>query len=142
MAPFIPSKTFRETSLMECFKLYFKEETIDGQWECDKCKQRSSKTKRSVQISHTPNILILHLKRFTTRKQKLRDPVSYKTEMDIGMYRIINNRFCAPEVKETRYRLSSMIVHQGGLDSGHYFAMVKKQDKVTHNPLRLVVHLR
>lgn len=59
----------RDSSLNECFKLFFKEESIEG-WECGSCNRRSSKVKRTLQISHSPNYLILHIKRFALFPKK------------------------------------------------------------------------
>ena len=76
-------------SLDECLEMHFKEETIDGTWSCDKCKKKASKVKRIVKISHSPNILILHLKRFALfpKKKKIKRNVPVKMNLDISRFK-------------------------------------------------------
>jgi len=57
-------------SLDKCIDMFFKEEEINDSWTCDKCQKKSSKVKRTLKMSHSPNILILHLKRFKLYPKK------------------------------------------------------------------------
>lgn len=77
-------------SLDECLEMFFKDETIDDTWSCDKCKKKVSKVKRTLKISHSPNILILHLKRFALipKKKKIKTNVLMKMNLDISRFKI------------------------------------------------------
>lgn len=77
-----------EPSIYDCLKLYFKEEEIDDIWKCDLCKKSSKPVKRSLKMSYSPNILIIHMKRFTAfpRKEKIKSDLSYPEELDIKRY--------------------------------------------------------
>lgn len=74
-----------ETSLNDCLKLYFKEEDIDDNWKCDLCKKQSKPVKRSLKMSYSPNILLIHMKRFSVfpRKEKIKSDLSYPEELNI-----------------------------------------------------------
>lgn len=50
--------------------MFFKDEVIDDTWVCGKCQKKVKKVKKTVKISHAPNILILHLKRFSLFPKK------------------------------------------------------------------------
>ena len=72
-------------SLDECVEMFFKDEIIDDSWSCDKCKKKVSKVKKTLKMSHAPNILILHLKRFALfpKKKKIKSNVQVKMSLDL-----------------------------------------------------------
>lgn len=75
-----------ELTIYDCLKLYFKEEEIDDSWKCDLCKKTSKPVKRSLKMSYSPNVLIIHMKRFTIfpRKEKIKSDLTYPEELDIS----------------------------------------------------------
>lgn len=80
-------------NLDECLEMFFKDEIIDDSWNCDKCKKKSSKVKRTLKVSYAPNILILHLKRFALfpKKKKIKTNVHSKLNLNISKLLYINN---------------------------------------------------
>jgi len=82
----------------------------------------TSATKRFL-IKQTPQILTLHINRFTQAGFSLRkngDHVAFKFELDIAP-------FCVPEVSEaeTTYDLFAIVEHSGSMSGGHYICNVR-----------------
>jgi ubiquitin C-terminal hydrolase len=73
---------------MECIESYFKEEVIDDVWKCESCKRTSKPVKRSLRLSYTPNILVLHMKRFSVfpRKEKIKCDLTYPDKLEMMRY--------------------------------------------------------
>lgn len=81
-------------------------------------------------INRTPEILIIHLKRFvkkvigrSMRFVKNGDRIDYPiSEWDIS-------QFCLPKAKGTKYELNGVVVHYGRMGGGHYTAMARNFQK-------------
>ena len=66
-------------SLYDCLDVFFAEEDLTDFYYCDYCKKKSRATK-SLIISKTPKILLLHLKRFKLfpkKRIKLTDSIDF-----------------------------------------------------------------
>lgn len=89
---------------------YFKEEVLKD-YKCTKCGGTCSKC---TKLGDMPKILILHLKRFQYFPScyKNNKPIQYP--MDVL------------QIKNTNYRLKSVIIHTGNLSSGHYYSYCKR----------------
>lgn len=83
---------------------------------------------KSYQIYLPPQVLVLHLKRFSQdlqkgRLQKLESPVAFEFELDLAP-------FVSPSSPEAgralMYDLAGVVVHMGNMRSGHYVAYVKR----------------
>ena len=69
---------------------------------------------KELRIHRYPNILLLHLNRFKTvneKKVKNNDPVAYREVEEFGGH---------------EYRLLGVVIHEGGLEAGHYWSVVRR----------------
>lgn len=107
--------------IIECFKNFIKLEKLEAnnEWFCPDCKNHVKATKK-MEIYNSPNILIIHLKRFknTTKIDTL---VRFPLEgLDISDF-VINKS------KEEKfvYDLFAVANHFGSMGFGHYTAYAK-----------------
>ncbi|XP_067674267.1 ubiquitin carboxyl-terminal hydrolase 2-like [Haliotis asinina] len=114
-------KNRSEVSLDDCIRLFMKEEDLQDEPMCAKCKERRPCTK-SFSIHKFPKILVLHLKRFSQEKfgRKLTTSVEYPTTRlelkDYAAERGASNMV---------YNLYAVSNHSGGVHSGHYTAICR-----------------
>lgn len=107
----IPERT-RAVSLIDCLKSSFSPEEIP-KWNCVDCKKPRTATKR-MDISHSPNILIIQLKRFKKTKKNVTEVI---VPLTLDM-----KPFCHDKSKAFNYNLFGSINHEGSLEGGHYKA--------------------
>jgi ubiquitin carboxyl-terminal hydrolase 4/11/15 len=107
--------------LDECFTETSKSEVLseDNAWYCSRCKERRRATK-TLEIWTVPDILIIHLKRFSgqrTFRDKMDNLVDFPVEgLDLS------GKVGFPEGKDLTYDLFAVDNHYGGLGGGHYTA--------------------
>ncbi|KAF2205264.1 cysteine proteinase [Delitschia confertaspora ATCC 74209] len=107
-------------TLEECFAETTKSEILseDNAWYCGRCKAHRQATK-TLAIWTTPDILVIHLKRFSGRnsRNKLNTLVDFPIEgLDL------TGKVGLPEDKSLVYDLFAVDNHYGGLTGGHYTA--------------------
>ncbi|EGR27738.1 ubiquitin carboxyl-terminal hydrolase family protein, putative [Ichthyophthirius multifiliis] len=109
----------------QCLENFFKAEQIDGNYKCEKC-NKISKPQKKIRIGKTPQILVLHLKRFKMfpYKKKINSNISYSHILDIKRYCSLQNN-----QNQVNYKLFSIISHSGGVEYGHYVSFNKRKDK-------------
>jgi len=112
-------------SLDDCLAEFEKEEVLSEQdtWYCPRCKEHRRATKK-FDLWKTPDILIVHLKRFSSsgyRRDKLDVLVDFPVEGLDLTDRVINTE----EGKGEIYDLIGVDNHWGGLGGGHYTAFAK-----------------
>ena len=87
---------------------------------CSKCGHKTSTAQ--FKLTMPPNILILHLKRFSFdplsgRFHKVTQPVSIESQLDVSSFR----KMSSEDGKKLRYTLKSVVYHVGQLAQvGHY----------------------
>ena len=124
----------KDCNIYDCLKLFTKKERLEKEnsWYCSKCKEHKQATK-TMEIYKSPEILIIHLKRFKTSKvssfgsyyfasgsQKISALVDYPiTGLDLTDYVLGNDG------KSKIYDLYGVSNHYGGLGGGHYTAYSK-----------------
>jgi ubiquitin C-terminal hydrolase len=108
------------SSLSDCFDEYFKDENVVD-WTCDGCKHKNP-SEKIVKLWRNPNILILSLKRFGSDLRKRENPIDVPFELDLSKYTISNTN--------KHYQLKSIAFHAGGFQSGHYFAICRRETVV------------
>uniref|UniRef100_A0A665VFE8 Ubiquitin carboxyl-terminal hydrolase 2 n=1 Tax=Echeneis naucrates TaxID=173247 RepID=A0A665VFE8_ECHNA len=114
----IAKKGHGEVSLMDCVRLFTKEDVLDGDEKptCYRCKARRRCTKKFT-IQKFPKILVLHLKRFSEarRTSKLSTFVNFPMK-DLDL------REFASENINAVYNLYAVSNHSGTTMGGHYTA--------------------
>ncbi|XP_075219029.1 ubiquitin carboxyl-terminal hydrolase 2-like isoform X2 [Lycorma delicatula] len=120
----LPSRT-GSLRLSQCLEHFTKEEILDGDEmpTCSKCKVRR-KCSKGFTIQKLPNILVLHLKRFspTERFRKLSATVDFPlTNLDMSSYMDSSANLETP-----LYNLYAVSNHSGNTHSGHYTAYCRQ----------------
>lgn len=121
----VAQKGSSEVSLKDCLRLFTKEDVLDGDERptCNRCKTRRKCTKR-FSIQKFPQILVLHLKRFSDssiRTSKLSTYVNFALkELDL-------REFASESGERPVYNLYAVSNHSGNALGGHYTAYCKNQ---------------
>lgn len=121
----------RRITLHDCLKLFSKREVLgmNDSWYCPNCKEHRQATKQ-IQLWNTPDILLIHLKRFENLRSfsdKIDEVVHFPiTGLDMSPY-MVNKE----DSRGTIYDLIAVDNHYGGLGGGHYTAYSKNTDDST-----------
>ena len=115
-------------SVYNCMDHYFNTEELDGDYACDKCKNKARNT-ITRSILTLPSVLIISLKRFaydqrTHRMRKITSQVDYPMNLDISKY----NPITPSDNRSATYSLVGTVNHSGTLDFGHYYSYIKSGD--------------
>ncbi|KAF1995476.1 UCH-domain-containing protein [Amniculicola lignicola CBS 123094] len=108
-------------TLEECFAETSKSEVLseDNAWYCGRCKELRRATK-TLEIWTAPDILVLHLKRFSSHRS-FRDKIEALIDFPVeGLD--LSGKVGLPEDKSLVYDLFAVDNHFGGLGGGHYTA--------------------
>lgn len=124
----------KEYTLQDCLNLFTKKEKLDkdNAWYCNKCKEHKQATKK-MEIWKTPDILIIHLKRFKTSRVSSIGSFYYSTgskkvtaTIDFPIKGLdLSNYVLSKENGGCIYDLYGVVNHYGGLGGGHYTAYGK-----------------
>ncbi|KFW71014.1 Ubiquitin carboxyl-terminal hydrolase 2 [Pygoscelis adeliae] len=119
----LPQKGYGEVTLMDCLRLFTKEDVLDGDEKptCCRCKARTRCTKK-FSIQKFPKILVLHLKRFSEariRTSKLTTFVNFQLK-DLDL-----REFASQSCNHAVYNLYAVSNHSGTTMGGHYTAYCK-----------------
>ncbi|NXD88314.1 UBP2 hydrolase, partial [Halcyon senegalensis] len=119
----IPKKGYGEVTLMDCLRLFTKEDVLDGDEKptCCRCKARTRCMKK-FSIQKFPKILVLHLKRFSEariRTSKLTTFVNFQLK-DLDL-----REFASQSCNHVVYNLYAVSNHSGTTMGGHYTAYCK-----------------
>lgn len=108
--------------VIEMLKDYLcSEERLADVWKCEKCLQCSNYTK-TVKIWRAPDILVLIVKRFINEYQKNINPIKINKSISFVNGSILD------EESDVNYKLSSIGMHYGILQGGHYTAICNMCD--------------
>jgi ubiquitin C-terminal hydrolase len=114
----------KEGTIEACLERYMIEKVHD--YKCAKCDDKSIKH-RVQHIIHTPEVLVIQLKRFKYDGNKDCLPVKFGPTLSLA-------RYCAnPRMGHLNYELTAVIKHAGGLTSGHYRCVAKDSDSSWHD---------
>lgn len=109
-------------TLDECLDEFEKAEVLSEQdmWYCPRCKEHRRASKK-FDLWKTPDILIVHLKRFSNAGWR-RDKLDVLVDFPIEGLDLHKRVLCQETGKEEIYDLIAVDDHFGGLGGGHYTA--------------------
>ncbi|XP_070761956.1 ubiquitin carboxyl-terminal hydrolase 2-like isoform X1 [Enoplosus armatus] len=115
----IAKKGYGEVSLMDCMRLFTKEDVLDGDEKptCYRCKARRRCTKKFT-IQKFPKILVLHLKRFSEARRTSK----LSTFVNFPMKDLDLREFASENSMNAVYNLYAVSNHSGTTMGGHYTA--------------------
>jgi ubiquitin C-terminal hydrolase len=119
----------RDTNtIYDCVRKFQEPEILDDEnrWNCDNCKQAVNANKR-CELWKLPPFLIITLKRFNHRMQKLDKIISFEEEL------LLSSFIRSADSRRSTYQLQSVIHHMGAYHFGHYVASVRKPDGEWYN---------
>lgn len=119
--PLLLKENIKTIDIIELLRIYFQDEVVDFERECESCK-KISKHKKEIKISRPPKILILSLQRI--------DPVTQKkNECIVTFPKVLNmTEFLDHDLgfdNQPFYDLFAVVNHYGNIESGHYFSYIK-----------------
>lgn len=126
------NSTNSTVSILDMIRQVYKEEHCHDDWKCEKCKEKTEYVK-STKIWSLPDVLILMINRIINNRQKNNTPIDINESLSFNKGSILNN------VREdVNYELSSIGMHYGHLESGHYVAICKTDDQyILYNDMEI-----
>ncbi|KAJ8071870.1 hypothetical protein OCU04_002178 [Sclerotinia nivalis] len=112
-------------TLEDCLDEFGKEEILSEMdtWYCPRCKEHCRASKK-FEIWRTPDILIMHLKRFSSSGMR-RDKLDIHVDFPIDGLDLSSRVIEKQDGKEEIYDLIAVDDHWGGMGGGHYTAFAK-----------------
>ena len=98
-----------------------KEEVINGDWFCTKCNKHCA-YKKSTKLWKLPDVLVIIIKRFINIQLKNNAPITINDYLNFNKGSILSNK------KDVIYLFSSVALHFGSLNGGHYSAICNTPD--------------
>lgn len=86
-------------------------------YRCDQAGCNATERKTTVRMVAAPHILVMRFVRFKDESEKLVDHIHFNEYQDLTRYQEGASRL--------RYRLRSVVLHRGSLESGHYVTIVR-----------------
>lgn len=119
----IPEKA---NTIYECLESYSHKELLDtqNQWKCDGCKENTNAEKK-IELWKTPEILIITLKRFNFRQQKINRMIAFPTTKPLYLQKWTHGY----DKASSSYELYAISNHSGHTTGGHYYAFCKNNGK-------------
>ena len=109
--------TDKNLSIVDMIKQLYKEEINCDDWECEKCKLKTQYIKQT-KLWSLPKVLFIVVTRFADIFRKNTEPININDQLHFNEGTELGN----PNVRKC-YKLSSMALHVGNLQSGHYMAI-------------------
>lgn len=108
--PIIPLSI--QDNINNSLEFFFKEEKLEDLVHCNKCNKKQN-VKKKYKINNLSNNLIINLKRFENRNNNY-----IKNKKKISFDNIL-------KIENNKYELRGFIVHEGNINSGHYYFIGK-----------------
>jgi ubiquitin C-terminal hydrolase len=101
---------------------FLKEEKRQGDWKCDKCNENTEYTK-TTKIWKIPDVLVFIIKRFTNGFIKNNKVIDINKTICFKRGSVLQNTD-----NDITFTLSSLGIHYGSLQGGHYCAICNTDD--------------
>lgn len=105
----------------------------EHEYQCEKCKKKSTSAYKKYYMYSHPSVLVLCVKKFEKSKSswfsgwaKSSRDVTYPEYLDLGNHSLYPH---ASKPKNCGYRLIGAVNHSGGLGGGHYTCYVRKNER-------------
>jgi len=115
----------KKCHINDCLDLYFEDAVLDGdnEWYYEKKKKKIPAIKKTY-LLHTPDIIIINLKRWIDINRKNHTLVNLDPDLCIHLTKYTINQLLG-EPLECIYDLYGICNHSGGVMGGHYYSYVK-----------------
>ena len=131
-------KEENEYNIYDLLSKFTSTEEIIDDYQCLYCKEKTSAYKK-INIYKSPKYLIISLKRFDNKLNKIISDFDTIIDLDLKpyfvdmeeIYSYENHKSIDVELLEkhnTNYKLSSIICHRGSYSFGHYYTIVNKNN--------------
>ncbi|KAJ1296133.1 hypothetical protein BS78_01G276100 [Paspalum vaginatum] len=109
-------------TLLDALQSFTKIELIED-FVCDGCKSRV-KMEKQLKVEQAPEVLVIHLKRFTNHGVKIWDKLKYPLELDISSFMSSSNDAVQ------KYDLYAIVEHRGTgtYGRGHYVSYIRSSE--------------
>jgi ubiquitin C-terminal hydrolase len=104
-------------SIVDMINELYKEDVRCDDWKCENC-NKNSRYKKECKIWDLPKVLIIIVNRFSDITKKNEEPININDVLNFKKGTILNNINL-----EKKYYLSSLALHMGNVDGGHYVAI-------------------
>eukprot|EP00439_Symbiodinium_sp_Y106_P081963 s338_g21.t1 len=111
------------TSLEDSLKDFIREEVLEGDNAYDAEGHGKQRARKGIRFKRFPPVLYIQLKRFMFDPEKM-DMCKLNGKMEFPQ--VLDLEAFAPG--SGKYTLHTVIVHSGGVSSGHYYAFVRVRD--------------
>jgi len=118
-----PNTNDTPPSVSTMFRNYLKPQKCKGDWKCYRCNEFTDYTK-SMKIWKMPPVLIFIIKRFSNMTIKNNKSININKNMYIKQGSILSDT-----KSEVSYTCSSIALHFGSLNGGHYCCLCNVGDK-------------
>ena len=116
----IPTNTTSSPKISEMIANSLKEEMHDD-WFCSTCRKNTA-YKKSTKLWKLPDVLVIIVKRFMNTHAKNDTPIAINDYLNFNKGSILSNK------KDVVYTFSSVALHFGSLNGGHYAAICNTPD--------------
>ncbi|KAJ5156305.1 hypothetical protein N7492_009108 [Penicillium capsulatum] len=116
-------------TLISCLDSFTAVEDLhaDAAYHCEKCGNTPQRASKRLQIRKLPAMLCMQLKRYehnSASSEKMNCHIDFPVTLNMLPYTVKKDKERVDTSKYI-YDLSTVIVHEGSMDSGHYFAFTR-----------------
>ncbi|KAJ5544559.1 Peptidase C19 ubiquitin carboxyl-terminal hydrolase 2 [Penicillium sp. DV-2018c] len=102
----------------------------DAPYHCEKCGNTPQRASKRLQIRKLPVMLCMQLKRYehtSNSSEKMNGHIDFPLTLNMLPYTVKKDHNPV-DMSQYMYDLSTVIVHEGTMDSGHYFAYTRLEN--------------
>ncbi|KAJ5505340.1 Peptidase C19 ubiquitin carboxyl-terminal hydrolase 2 [Penicillium expansum] len=116
-------------TLLGCLDSFTAAEDLhaDAAYHCEKCGNTPQRASKRLQIRKLPVMLCMQLKRYehsSNSSEKMNGHIDFPLSVNMLPYTVKKDNLPV-DMSNYMYDLSTVIVHQGTMDSGHYYAYTR-----------------